>query len=117
VATSRCKERSFERSFAHGARKRVSDASGARCAQEPFQAVKLAQRIACIKRMFSFFDEDQSGEIDIDEFDQLLRMVGKAKSRAQVETMFKKMDADSSGLVSEDEFIQAVLEMEEEAKD
>ena len=40
--------------------------------QDPFQAVKLAQRIACIKRMFSFFDEDESGEIDMDEFEQVL---------------------------------------------
>jgi Ca2+-binding EF-hand superfamily protein len=42
------------------------------CGQEPFEATKLAKRIACIKRMFSFFDADGSGEIDIDEYAAVL---------------------------------------------
>ena len=83
-------------------------------AQTPLEATKLAQRIACIKRMFSFFDEDGSGEIDIEEFGNLLRMVGLGRTHAQIEVLFKSMDKDGSGEVSEDEFIETVLKMSED---
>ena len=42
---------------------------------------------------------------------QLLKMVGKAKSQAQVEVLFKGMDVNGDDTISETEFINSVLSM------
>ena len=53
---------------------------------------------------FLMFDEDKSGQIDEDEFADILEYMGMDVTDAKQEKMFKKFDKDKSGYIDFDEF-------------
>eukprot|EP00760_Papus_ankaliazontas_P001984 PhM_4_TR10778/c0_g1_i1/m.60405/K16465/CETN1; centrin-1 len=62
-----------------------------------------------IKSAFDLFDCDQSGEIDVQEVELVLRGIGFADlSRQEVTAMIKAMDTDGSGLIRYEEFEKLV---------
>lgn len=56
-----------------------------------------------VRAAFAAFDTDASGELDYDEFRQLLTAFG-ISDRAHVETLTKRLDVDASGAIDFDEF-------------
>lgn len=57
-----------------------------------------------VRRHFDFFDDDASGFIDFDEFQDMLRILGMTSSIKDSAENFSKIDTDSDGRVSFDEF-------------
>lgn len=67
---------------------------------------KLSQQeIAEIKDHFDFFDEDNSGLIDIDEFTQLLKVIAPEASNDNAIRGFATIDKDQNEQIDFDEFL------------
>lgn len=63
-------------------------------------------------RLFSEHDDDGSGELDFDEFREVMREIaGKALSDKQLQEAFSAVDTDGNGMVSWDEFLEGQQEL------
>jgi len=63
-------------------------------------------------RLFSEYDDDGSGELDFDEFREVMREIaGKSLSDAQLQEAFAAVDTDGNGMVSWDEFLEGQQEL------
>jgi len=81
----------------------------------------VAQRVGCdaeqidrFRTMFDKFDIDGSGDIDMDEFRELLRILMKTPKHVEipenrVENLYRECDADGSGEVDFEEFVTFYL--------
>ena len=58
-----------------------------------------------IKSNFDFFDHDKNGEIDLDEFTDLLRVLSPKSSKLQAAEGFGLIDSNGDGHIDFDEFI------------
>ena len=58
-----------------------------------------------IKSNFDFFDKDHNGEIDLDEFTELLRVLSPKSSNIQAADGFSFIDSNNDGHIDFDEFI------------
>lgn len=57
-----------------------------------------------LRELFDFFDVDQNGIIDIDEFKRLLGALGAGMSDEEAAIGFETIDADGNGTIEFDEF-------------
>lgn len=62
-------------------------------------------KIAEIKGHFAFFDRDNNGEIDLDEFAELLRVLSPGATKEQAEKGFGFIDENNDGHIDFDEFL------------
>ena len=63
-------------------------------------------------RLFSEYDDDGSGELDFDEFREVMREIaGKTLSDKQLQEAFTAVDTDGNGMVSWDEFLEGQQEL------
>ena len=65
----------------------------------------LEKKIAEIRETFEFFDRDNNGLIDFNEFRSLLKTVNPEASVSQSAEGFSMTDTNSDGYVDLDEFI------------
>lgn len=63
------------------------------------------QRIDEIKEHFNFFDRDNNGRIDVDEFGELLQVLSPDAGDEQIHKGFSLVDTDGSGYIEFDEFL------------
>lgn len=66
---------------------------------------ELEKKIADIRETFDFFDRDNNGLIDFDEFRSLLKTVNPDATVSQAAEGFSMTDTNSDGYVDLDEFI------------
>lgn len=64
------------------------------------------EEIAEIKDHFDFFDKDGSGQIDIDEFVQLLKILAPEASKENAERGFATIDSNHNEQIDFDEFLE-----------
>lgn len=57
-----------------------------------------------VRRHFDFFDDDDNGFIDFDEFTDILAIMGLRVATTEAVKSFSKVDTNCDGLVSFDEF-------------
>lgn len=57
------------------------------------------------RKNFAFFDSDNNGYIDFEEFSEVLNVISSNVSTQQAAEGFSMVDTDSDGQVSFDEFI------------
>ncbi|WMS88025.1 EF-hand domain-containing protein [Pleionea litopenaei] len=62
-------------------------------------------KITEIRAHFDFFDRDKNGEIDLEEFTELLRVLSPKSSKQQAESGFSFIDENSDGHIDFDEFL------------
>uniref|UniRef100_K3X1F8 EF-hand domain-containing protein n=1 Tax=Globisporangium ultimum (strain ATCC 200006 / CBS 805.95 / DAOM BR144) TaxID=431595 RepID=K3X1F8_GLOUD len=62
-----------------------------------------------IKAVFDRYDQDQSGELDYDEFRQLMNSFG-ISDRDDIEVLIKRLDANKSGAIDYEEFVTVFYE-------
>ncbi len=58
-----------------------------------------------LKGAFNRFDDDRSGTIDRQEFEQLLATIGADMSDDEIDEGFATIDVDGSGQIEFDEFV------------
>lgn len=68
----------------------------------PAQAMLLAKH-------FKYFDTDESGVIDFDEFSRAMIKLNFVGVQAEVEALFDRFDEDLNGVLSYSEFARAVI--------
>lgn len=61
--------------------------------------------LAEIREIFSHFDRDANGSIDIGEFDALLRALDAQASDEETKAGLEALDADGNGKIDFDEFV------------
>ena len=59
-----------------------------------------------IKGHFEFFDTDHNGNIDHEEFAELMKVISPESSASEVESGFKFIDGNNDGHIDWDEFIE-----------
>jgi Ca2+-binding EF-hand superfamily protein len=64
------------------------------------------ERIEEIRNNFTFFDRDHNGEIDLEEFTELLRVLSPKTTNEQAEKGFSFIDENADGHIDFDEFIR-----------
>ena len=57
-----------------------------------------------LKEIFLDFDDDESGEIDVDELWLILKSLGQLMTKKEVQELFDSMDDDGGGSIDFDEF-------------
>ncbi len=65
-----------------------------------------AEKLKDIKDNFSFFDRDNNGEIDQDEFTELLKVISPNSKPEQAKEGFSIVDENNDGHIDFEEFIQ-----------
>jgi hypothetical protein len=73
--------------------------------QETSLDAKLTEKIAEIRGSFEFFDKDNNGLIDFEEFRSLLRTVNPEATTSQAAEGFSMTDTNCDGYVDLDEFV------------
>lgn len=65
------------------------------------QGTASSRKVKLLAEIFRMFDQDGSGEIELDEIARAFKSMGKltAETRAQLEAHFAFMDSDGSGVV------------------
>ena len=61
-----------------------------------------------IQRKFRIMDDDNSGSLDIQEFEKAMKESGLQCTKAELERLFKYFDADGSGTIDFEEFLFAM---------
>lgn len=59
-----------------------------------------------VKKNFDFFDRDGNGEIDLDEFEQLLKVISPDATEEQAKRGFAIIDENSDGHIDFNEFLE-----------
>lgn len=63
------------------------------------------EKIAAIQKDFNFFDRDGNGQIDLQEFIELLTIISPKTKASHVEEGFKLIDENQDGYIDFDEFL------------
>jgi Ca2+-binding EF-hand superfamily protein len=63
------------------------------------------KKIEEIKEHFNFFDRDNNGAIDVEEFSELLQVLTPESNQEQAYEGFSLIDTDGSGYIEFDEFL------------
>ena len=64
------------------------------------------EKIEAIQKDFSFFDRDKNGQIDLQEFIELLTVISPKTKASSVEEGFKLIDENEDGFIDFEEFLQ-----------
>lgn len=67
---------------------------------------ELEQKLGEIREAFTFFDRDENGLIDFDEFRSLLKTVNPESTIRQAAEGFSMTDQNSDGYVDLEEFVK-----------
>eukprot|EP00250_Pteridium_aquilinum_P033218 c5332_g1_i2 orf=210-2240(+) len=67
------------------------------------------------RRLLSIMDEDENGELSLQEFRELIKAFGKKVSTREIEDLFLKADINSDGKVNADELAQLLAEYQEKS--
>lgn len=59
-----------------------------------------------IRDNFDYFDRDNNGQIDVNEFTKLLHVIDPNATKQQAEDGFEFIDTDNNGHIDLDEFIE-----------
>ena len=62
-------------------------------------------KLAEYREAFDLFDEDGSGEIDVEEFENLMKTLGYNYTDIELKEMIEQIDIDGSGEIDFAEFI------------
>ena len=63
------------------------------------------KQIDKIKGHFDYFDEDNSGRLNLNEFRQLFKVIAPDSKRSEADAGFAAIDTDKSGEIEFDEFL------------
>ncbi|MDC8830995.1 EF-hand domain-containing protein [Alteromonas gilva] len=63
------------------------------------------EKIEEIQKDFNFFDRDGNGQIDLQEFIELLTVISPKTKASHVEEGFKLIDENDDGYIDFDEFL------------
>ncbi|ETV81172.1 hypothetical protein H257_05759 [Aphanomyces astaci] len=58
-----------------------------------------------LKKIFDDYDEDGSGDIDVEELGKIADDLGEPLSKEELDYLVKEFDADGSGTIDWEEFI------------
>ncbi len=58
-----------------------------------------------VRGHFDYFDEDNSGKLDLKEFRKLFKVIAPDANRAEADEGFGAIDEDGSGEIEFDEFL------------
>jgi Ca2+-binding EF-hand superfamily protein len=64
------------------------------------------ERVEEIRKHFDFFDRDHNGEIDLEEFTELLRVLSPKATHEQAEKGFNLIDENTDGHIDFEEFMR-----------
>lgn len=67
------------------------------------------------RRLLSIMDADESGELSLQEFCELIKAFGNKASTREIEELFIKADTNGDGKVSADELAQLLAEYQEQS--
>ena len=59
-----------------------------------------------MRAAFRQFDQDDSGYIQANELDSIMKKMGKHFNRSQIDELLKSLDSSGDGKISFDEFVQ-----------
>jgi Ca2+-binding EF-hand superfamily protein len=59
-----------------------------------------------IRGNFDFFDVDKSGQLELNEFIKLLKVIEPTSKRSQAVEGFNHIDSDDNGVIDFEEFIE-----------
>mmetsp|Transcript_99184 Transcript_99184/g.181531 ORF Transcript_99184/g.181531 Transcript_99184/m.181531 type:complete len:125 (-) Transcript_99184:79-453(-) len=59
--------------------------------------------------MFELADEDRSGDLDFNEFNEMIKEMRMGLSDMRIVELFKSIDADGEGTIDAREFVQALF--------
>jgi Ca2+-binding EF-hand superfamily protein len=68
-----------------------------------------------LEALFVAYDDDDSGELDVDEVRELVGQLGTKLSDAEAKNLFRVMDADGSGSVDFKEFAMVILHQKQQS--
>ncbi len=74
--------------------------------QAPIDESKVAE----IRKEFEFFDRDKNGQIDLQEFIELLTILSPKTKASHVKEGFSLIDKNDDGFIDFDEFLKWWLE-------
>ena len=63
------------------------------------------EKLQEIKTNFDYFDKDNNGTIELDEFIKLLQTIEPTATKEQAEQGFELIDTDNNGAIEFNEFI------------
>lgn len=69
-----------------------------------------------LESLFSAYDEDHSGELEVDEVKELVAQMGTHLTDEEAANLFRVMDADGSGSVDFKEFATVILHQKQQNK-
>ena len=70
---------------------------------------KISKDSEMVNKMFNAFDKDNSGHLDIDEFQYLLKKLGFDSSDEKVSAIMSTLDADGEGVINLDECTEYIF--------
>ena len=70
-----------------------------------------------LRNVFSVFDKDSSGTIDLEELRTAIRAIGEALTDEDIETCMELADTSGDGEVDYDEFIHFIMREDEDDSD
>lgn len=59
-----------------------------------------------VKKNFDFFDRDSNGEIDVEEFEELLKVISPESTEEQAKRGFAIIDENDDGHIDFKEFLE-----------
>lgn len=68
-----------------------------------------------VDMLFSLVDKDGSGEMEIDEFNNLLQQSGQDWDLKDIDELFREVDTDRSGQIDKEEFLDFIKKANAEA--
>ena len=63
------------------------------------------KEIAKIRREFDYFDTDESGQMSLEEFRKLFKVLAPESQRSEADAGFAAIDEDGNGAIDFDEFL------------
>lgn len=63
------------------------------------------EKIAKVRHEFEYFDRDNSGELNVQEFRDLFKVIAPEARRAEADEAFRCIDENASGSIEFDEFL------------
>lgn len=64
------------------------------------------ESLAEVKENFNFFDRDANGEIDVEEFEELLKVLSPTATEEQAKRGFELIDENNDGHIDFEEFLE-----------